>query len=111
MARNLDVGGDVLRVVQKSELRLKSPIYDVLDDYFGLVPGQIGPKVVTRVTRVAHSNTGIQHMTIIDSILSNDEDDFDLPEFSDADVGNDDDVDFLGEEPTGPADHINDLYA
>lgn len=49
-------------------------------------------------------------MTIIDTILSEAEDDFDLPEFSDEDVGNDD-IEFLGEEPSGPSDHINDLYA
>lgn len=48
----------------------------------------------------------------VDSIIDNiglDDDGLDLPEFREADL--DDDMDFLGEEPSGPADHINDLYA
>lgn len=48
----------------------------------------------------------------VDSIIDNigmDDDGLDLPDFKEGDL--DDDMDFLGEEPTGPADHINDLYA
>lgn len=50
-------------------------------------------------------------MTILDTILMNDEGfDLTLPdEKSYSDIGFDDED--LGEEPQGPSDHINDLYA
>ena len=47
--------------------------------------------------------------SIIDG-LNEDDEGMTLPEFDDENESNDD-LDFLGEEPTGPADHINDLYA
>lgn len=58
---------------------------------------------------IVHPNLSLADVdSIIDSIGLDDEG-LDLPDFTESDL--DDDMDSLCEDPIGPADHINDLYA